>query len=573
MGTEKKRIKMNKKVFWLTSIYFLILSVLTFYFLYRGQIIYRGTDIQFHANRIEEIFHNLKNGNWLPMISTYSANQVGIATNIYYPALFLYPFALLRFLALSPITVVYLGIMLFNFLTFIISFYTFKDFDGSWKKAFIFANIYFFSAYRFLDILNRFDISEFIALTFIPLVFWAFYKITFRNEYTGWIWLAVAMASIVYAHILTGLIVVVTMLTLVITNFKKINNISLVLIAYCKSVVVFLGLTVGFIYSFLHSYLMINVKMPKEFLFKDTATQLDKFINNSLANNISGNLTTFNMGIVSLGILIVGGIIFNKLSTLYKKIYLISLLTTLLTTTLIPWSLVQNTPLSLLQFPFRLFVIAGFFIALVGTEIVSRFKFRYATLVCILGLYVLNVSLVQNFVSARSDFPTLKKQFKPNASTHDRFNIKVDRASYFNLIKVNPNRDYVPVNPKKTDESNYRTNLKIYDHRLMINGHWTEQKLKTNSIPNGVIYNVKAKDNMRIALPFYVYNKENYKVYVNGKVSKWKVNDMNTVSLNINSDSQVRIQYSLTSLQKIAITVSILSFLLVILILLVKLIL
>ena len=52
------------------------------------------------------------------MISTYSANQVGIATNVYYPALFLYMFALLRFLPVSPITAIYLGLMVINLVPF-----------------------------------------------------------------------------------------------------------------------------------------------------------------------------------------------------------------------------------------------------------------------------------------------------------------------------------------------------------------------------------------------------------------------------------------------------------------------
>lgn len=564
LKTDNRIKKIDQRLFWLTGIYFLVMSIITFYFLYRNQIIFRGADVQFHVNRIEELFHNLKNGNWFPMISTYSANQVGIATNTYYPAFFLYLFAFLRFLPLSPITVVYLGIMFFNLLTFIISFYTYKDFDGSWKKAFIFSNIYFFSAYRFLDILNRFDIAEFIALTFIPLVFWSFYKITFRNDYSKWMWLAISMASVLSAHILTAILIVVTMLAVLVINFKEINDIGAVLVSYCKAVGAFLCLTIGFIYSFLHSYLTSDVKMPKEFLFSDTATQLSNFINNSLSNNISGNLTTFNMGLVSLIILIAGGIAFNKLTKLYRKFYITSLIVTVLSTTLIPWSLMQNTPVSLLQFPFRLFVIANFFIALVGTEIISNFKFRYTILVCILGLYVLNVSSIQNFVNTRSNFPTLRKPFKPDASLHERYNIKVDRKTYFNLIKINPNRDYVPINVKKSDDANYRNGLKIYGHRLMINGHWTEQKLKVNSIPNGAVYKIKTSEKVRIALPFYVYNKNNYKVYVNNKVSHWDINDMNTVSLNVNRNSRVKVKYVLTTLQKITIGISVLSLLIII---------
>ncbi len=537
------------------ALYFIIMSILTFYFLYRGHVIYRGADVQFHINRIEELYQNLRHGNMFPMISTYSANQVGIATNVYYPALFLYMFALLRFLPVSPITAIYLGLMVINLVTFLIAYYTFKDFSGSRKKAFIFANLYFFSTYRFLDILNRFDISEFIALTFIPLVFWAFYKILFKNEFDKWIWLAAGMGALLYSHILTALIVTITMGLLMVFNVNSLSNFPSVIKAYLKAVVLFLGLSSAFIYSFLVNYLHTPVKMPKEFLFSNTAMQLGTFVNNSISNNITGNASTFNMGIVALLILIIGAFRFNTFSKLYKKIYVVSVVTTLLSTNLFPWSLLQNTPVSLLQFPFRVFVVATFFIALLGVELVNELRIKHVALLLVAILYIFNISSTQNFINTRKDFPTLQHAFAPNASLKERYNIKVDRKTYFKLIKVNPNRDYVPINKKQSSNKNYQNGLKIYDHYLMRDGRWTNKKVDFTSIPNGMIFKLNGESG-HVSLPFYLYNKTNYKVYVDGKRAKWDTSQMKTLTVNLHHNSRVKVLYSLNEMQKLSIAIS-----------------
>ncbi|MBU7564410.1 hypothetical protein KGP45_09885 [Pediococcus ethanolidurans] len=107
----KKNLKATKYIIF----YYILISILTFWFLSQNGYIYIGADAQFHINRIEELAANLKLNNLFPFISTFSANKVGIGTNIFYPGLWLYPFALLRLCISNPIHAVYTGLMLINF--------------------------------------------------------------------------------------------------------------------------------------------------------------------------------------------------------------------------------------------------------------------------------------------------------------------------------------------------------------------------------------------------------------------------------------------------------------------------
>ena len=143
MGTRKRKVWFNIGL----CILFLLLSIVYVWpFAHRG-VIFGSGDLMFHVNRMEELYQDIQRGVLVPRISSFSFNQVGSGINFFYPWVLLYPFAIIRLLTHNPISAFYIGIVLINFLTLGIAYYSMLRFASSRKRAFAFAIIYSFANY------------------------------------------------------------------------------------------------------------------------------------------------------------------------------------------------------------------------------------------------------------------------------------------------------------------------------------------------------------------------------------------------------------------------------------------
>jgi len=541
-------------------IYYILISVLTFLFLSKNGYIYTGADAQFHINRIEEIASNLKIHNFFSFISTFSANRVGIGTNIFYPSLWLYPFALLRLCTSNPIHAIYTGLMIINFLTCVIAHFTFRSFSGSQSKAFIFTNLYFFSTYRWIDIFNRFDISESIALMLIPLVFWGFYETLFKNQ-EMWPWLAVGMALLLYAHILSFLIVTFFLLLIFLVNISRIQNLASRFIKLIFSAVIFMILTIGFLFTFIKTYITVNIQSPRPFDFSQTALKLGKLIDSSFSNYVYGNSSQFNLGLIAIIIGILAILYFKKLSSTYRQITFWIIFCIFLSTNLFPWLFLQNTSLAMIQFPWRFFIIANFFICIVGAEVFSFINIKNFNKIIILVLFLLSAGSITYFVSIQQHDPTLKRAFVPYESLKVRYSIKINKQAYKYLTIVSPNKDYIPINLKYTNLENRKMYDRVATHHIFV--HYKPVEIQhEKSIANGTILTLpKIGKRTTVSLPFYIYQKHNYRVWVNGQRSHFEIDRFKLIKLKLQGNKNIiRIQYIPTKIQLLSIWISIIGF-------------
>lgn len=556
----KKNLKATKYIIF----YYILISILTFWFLSQNGYIYIGADAQFHINRIEELAANLKLNNLFPFISTFSANKVGIGTNIFYPGLWLYPFALLRLCISNPIHAVYTGLMLINFLTCIIAHFTFRSFSGSQSKAFIFTNLYFFSTYRWIDIFNRFDISEFIALAIIPLVFWGFYETLFKNS-KMWPWLAVGMSLLLYAHILSFLIITFFLFLIFLMNFKKINNFKTRFMKLLFAALTFFILTIGFLFTFVKTYLSINIQSPRPFELSQTALQLGKLFDSSLSNHIYGASSQFNLGLMALVIGVLVLLYFKQLPSVYKQISLWLVFCVFTATNLFPWLFLQDTGISMIQFPWRVFIVGNLFLCIVGTEVFSFIKIKYVNQLLTLSLILLSIGSITQFVSIQQHAPTLKHVFLPYESLFNRYNIKINSQAYKYLTIVSPNKDYIPINLKYTNLENRRMYNQVATHHIFV--YYKPVAVRhVKPIPNGTILSLpKIGKRTMVSLPFYIYQKHNYRVWVNGKRAKFGIDRFKLIKLHLHgARNTIKIQYFPSKIQMLSIWISILGFIILI---------
>lgn len=194
----KNKILKNSLLF----CFFVLVSFLAAYSVGKsGQIMSIATDAGFHFSRVEQIYENLRHEKMFTFIATNTFHQSGIGSFLFYPTVFLYPWAGLRFL-MSPVNAFYCWYGLMIFITLLVSFYSMKSFTEDKKRSLIFALVYTFALYRLQLGIGNFVLGEFIATTFLPLAFVGFYHV-FWGDYHKWYDLAIGVSLVAYSHFLT----------------------------------------------------------------------------------------------------------------------------------------------------------------------------------------------------------------------------------------------------------------------------------------------------------------------------------------------------------------------------------
>ena len=159
-------------------------------------------DTFFHTQRIWSIKNALAEGQFPVRIYSEIFAGYGYGSPLYYPDLFLYLPAILCLLGV-PLAVSYnIFLILVNFATLAISYYSYSRIAKSRVIGIAAAVLYSLSTYRLLDLYTRGAVGELLALTFCPL---ALCGLTFmkRGEYHKWWILALAYTGLLQSHILS----------------------------------------------------------------------------------------------------------------------------------------------------------------------------------------------------------------------------------------------------------------------------------------------------------------------------------------------------------------------------------
>ncbi|MCT3027859.1 hypothetical protein [Pediococcus parvulus] len=554
--------KKNVKLFGILSFYIFI-SIFSLFFLRKTGYIFRGDDLHFHIDRIENLAHLLKHHSLFSFITTYSYNNVGIAMDQFYPNLFIYPFAVLRLVIKNPVSAIYDGLMILNLMTCLVAHYSYMKFSGSTFKAFIFTNFYFFSTYRFIDMLTRFDLGELLAIAFVPLAFLGFYEVFFADV-KEWPILAIGMSLILYSHLLSLVIVTFFFFIILILNFKKIKNILKSLKCLFLAVGLFFILAFGFIYNLLYTFHGNSIKTPAVTNLQQSAINPGNLFESSLSNSISGfGGQTYNVGFVAIIILLL--ILFKKNIVInhHKQVVIWTLVSLFISTNLFPWFLLQTTPFAIIQFPWRFLIIANFFISLLGVDVITPiFKLKKNKIfIWLLPIFLLllNLSAVDQFIDQRQTLPVVNFTLKSTDSAAHAHQIKVNNSNYYRLTKLNNTSDYIPLDDKIARPADIEIFHRVINHRgILQNGHTIKFK-RVISIPNGMKYKIsESSGNYRISLPFYIYNKKNYVVKIDHHVVPLRLSKYKLANVKIfKNDREIQINYVPTTWQKIAISISV----------------
>lgn len=536
---------------------FLVISFFVMIPFYNHNILNSGSDMQFHLNRINEIYMGLKNGSLFPFISTYSFNNTGTPINLFYPAIFLYPFALIRLIIHNSVFATYIGINIIIFTSMVTCYIVgLRYWHNDCKKSFFFAVFYTLSTNYFLLLFSGFTLGEAIAAIFLPVVIYGAYNILFSDT-KKWYFLVVGMTGVMYAHLLSLILDIFVLLIMLILSMAISKQILLRLKFIFISAVLTILNSMFFIYGFVDAITSTKISVTKTVDLFSSTSGVGDFLTSSFNNNSIGIMFTIAMVVAFLN--------WKNLSVQVKIIFAFAGFFCLITTNIFPWQILQNTPISVIQFPYRFLTIANFYLALLLTELVFNDdvvnKHNSGYVLCVLYLFCIVLYVSSEFRFFSSTDSEAEVNYHPSIERPiNMTRFKVNKADFNNILGFNNgvgSTDYWPVKSVEHFKS-------ISQHKIIVNGKILS---KTNlySYPNKIIYKMTVnREKSTINLPILNYNLT--RVLVNGKSVNYYDSNRGTIEVrNIpKGNVKITVKYVFTKVYNIVIWVTLVSILLTI---------
>ena len=330
-----------------------------------------GDDISYHISRFASIAEEFKLGNFPIAIHSSLLEGLGYANSIFYPELFLYIPALLLLCGLEIFKTYTVFIIIINFATVLITYYSAKHIFKIKEKAWITTLMYTLATYRLGDIFVRAALGEVIAFTFLPLILAGLYEIIIGDNKKWWL-VCFGIWGIVNSHIITCALMLVCIMLICLMNIKRIfadkSRLKNLFIAGIVSIV----FAIGFLLPYLEQKKNDDFKMDvynNSFYLYDSASTLQEL----LGDKLEGIGDTFSKG---LFILFIPLLIFKCKKIDYKKdpfiiqCFILGVISLILSTKLMPWKYMGF--LQIIQFPFRFSTLTMLFMSFVIGYVVSE---------------------------------------------------------------------------------------------------------------------------------------------------------------------------------------------------------
>lgn len=503
--------------------------VLVIPFIRTGKLV-ADVDWLFHASRVEQIYLNLKRGTLINFIATDTFQHTGSGSFLFYPYVFLYPWALLR-LIFNPITSFYIWKALMTFLSFLIAFYCMKGFSKNKIMSFIFAIVYVLNTYRLY--LGFYVFGEYVASAFLPLVFYGFYIMFFKpihndqDNNRSIIVLGIGMSLLIYSHLVSVVITLETFI-LILAIYSLAGNLGSVLLRWrnvLKSILLTILLCLPLFFLFAHDYLGKSITSTKLGIMLNLVQPLTLIINSSVDSLINAN----SIGLFLIIACLFGWAFLGKVenSKLYISIYLLGAFFLVLASSSFPWYLFSHSILKVVQMPYRYLEFSSFFFSIIFAKLSSLLltkKLNLQNSFIVLGISVITlfgycVPVQKIYTELKTSSPT---QFSQVADD-DAFSRSIlDKHNYnkqFNYRIRWGETDYFPKKSILKSNSIIKGITYAKGQRLT--------RIQAKYLPNSIIYKVDLPSSCNLDLPCIVYH-DTY-VKANGKSINYAVSDRGTV--------------------------------------------
>ncbi len=226
---------------------------------------YRDTgDLGYHINRILALSTELRHGVFPVRISSYWLEGNGYPSSIFYGDILLYIPAILVMLGMNVFKAYSVFILLINVITLIVTFFCMKGIFVDGYLSLLLALSYVVSPYRLSDVFFRHAVGEYCAMIFIPLVFFALYRIYTNNlDYVrSSVILAIGMTGIIKTHLLTFEMTVFSIALICILYFNQTVQYHTIK-TYILSIIFTIGLSLDFVVPFLDYFINCDTNISE----------------------------------------------------------------------------------------------------------------------------------------------------------------------------------------------------------------------------------------------------------------------------------------------------------------------
>lgn len=351
-------------------------------------------DITFHINRFVGLANAFEEGQILPKIYPYANNGFGYATPLFYCDLFLYPFAILYHFGLSAVWCYKLCVLFYTTIGNIFIYLIFKKETNNRKLSLFASFLYLTCSYHLLNIFIRGALGEILAMTFVPLVLYAIYRILVKHE-DCFVFLGISFSLLVQSHLISSLLYGIFFFCMIVVflimNRKDFSLIKKTIITIIKGTIIALLLCVWYL-------------LP---MFEQMHSQTFWLSVNSQYNNINTTIQPVSDLIRSSSYKFIPGIgivlvLFNILYLLVKKNkYITIIIIYILFMYLIIFGLIPGTILNVVQFYFRFYIVIFPLSIIVMLYVLSGLKHKnilivFSILILFANVVVTNIKMMND---------------------------------------------------------------------------------------------------------------------------------------------------------------------------------
>ena len=346
----------------------------------------RCYDTQYHGARLLNLKEGLLAGDFPVRMGRFSYNGYGAVTSMFYPDLYLYPFAFMMVCGASMTFAMNLMTIVLNIVTALSMYFCGRRIFRDRRTALMASAIYVCALYRLCDLYSRGALGEATAMAVFPFFLAGLYEVIFGDR-GCWPLLGVGAALIFQCHLLSTvqagcLALAVSILFLPrILRERRLSGLAL-------ASGLALLLCISFLMPFIH-YTKEGVSASSLIrLCEDTAVapaQLLLWAGGDMASSpTDGRLNDFAVCLSLPMVLGTALLIYNRFTRRERDgrdraavlLAVGGVIAALMTTTLFPWaklSVLTRGASRYLQFPFRLLVLASPLLSLAAAHGFARF--------------------------------------------------------------------------------------------------------------------------------------------------------------------------------------------------------
>ena len=379
---------MKKKTLIDISICVLMTFVCLFSFFDSKIVVNLSHDLTFHLNRFVGLANAFEEGQILPKIYPYANYGFGYASPLFYCDLFLYPFGILYHFGLSAIWCYKLCVLFYTTLGNIFVYLIIKKETNDRKLSLLATFLYLTCNYHLMNIFVRGALGEVLAMTFVPLVLYAIYKILVKHD-DCFIFLGISFSLLVQSHLISSLLYGIfffcMIVVFIIMNRKDFSLIKKTIITIFKGTILALLLCAWYLLPMLEQMHSQTFWLSVNSQYNNISSTIQSF--KDIFNSLSYK---FIPSIGALFILFSLGYIFVK-----KNRYITTIVVYTLVCYLIILGIIPGELLNVMQFYFRLYIVIFPLTIIVSIYVLKEFKYRNI-LIIISSIFLLSNVAITN---------------------------------------------------------------------------------------------------------------------------------------------------------------------------------